>query len=148
LVRPRAASARLRFCLATRSVVLFLNSFVFCHRFNSGTWDSPQTITVTGMPEVFVSMLNLLFRGRSTDLCCGYLAFKREAINRFEIESDGFEIETELNVKALKAGLKVTEMPSFEEKWLTGASNLKAFRDGKRIVRKLFKPRFSKYLNN
>ncbi len=97
--------------------------------------------------RVFVILLNILFRGRSTDLCYGYLAFKREAINRFEIESDGFEIETELNVKALKEGLKVAEVPSFEEKRLTGASNLKAFRDGKRIIRTLFKLRFSKSLN-
>jgi glycosyltransferase involved in cell wall biosynthesis len=97
--------------------------------------------------RVFVTLLNLLFGGRSTDLCYGYLAFKREAINRFKVESDGFEIETELNVKALKAGLKVTEVPSFEEKRMTGTSNLKAFRDGKRIIRTLFRLRFSRNLN-
>jgi glycosyltransferase involved in cell wall biosynthesis len=97
--------------------------------------------------RVFVTLLNLLFGGRSTDLCYGFLAFKRDAINRFKVESDGFEIETELNVKALKAGLKVTEVPSFEEKRMTGTSNLKAFRDGKRIIRTLFRLRFSRNLN-
>jgi hypothetical protein len=45
-------------------------------------------------------------------------------------------------VKALKHGLKVTEVPSFEEKRVSGTSNLKAFKDGKRIMGTMLKLRF------
>jgi glycosyltransferase involved in cell wall biosynthesis len=88
--------------------------------------------------RLFVLLLNLLFGGRTSDLCYGYMAFRRDAINRFDIESDGFEIETELNVKALKARFKIMEVPSFEEKRFSGTGNLRAFRDGKRILATMF----------
>lgn len=98
--------------------------------------------------KVFVWLLNILYRGNSSDLCYGYMAFRREAVNRFEIESDGFEIETELNIKALKSSLKITEVASFETKRFKGTSNLKAFRDGRRIIKTIFKLRFSDTLNH
>jgi glycosyltransferase involved in cell wall biosynthesis len=93
--------------------------------------------------RVFVGLVNLLFRGKYTDLCYGYMAFKRDAVRRLNIVSDGFEIETELNVKILKAGLKVKEVPSYEDRRVSGTSNLNAFRDGSRIIKTIFRLRFS-----
>ncbi len=91
---------------------------------------------------VFVTLVNLLYRGRYTDLCYGYNAFWKDAYDQLSIVSDGFEIETELNVKALKNNLKVTEVPSFEKPRISGAGNLRAFQDGKRIIKAIFKLRF------
>ena len=49
---------------------------------------------------------------------------------------DGFEVETLINVRIAKAGLRVTEVPSFEYSCRTfGASNLNAFSDGLRVLR-------------
>ena len=94
--------------------------------------------------KVFIFLVNRLFGGRYTDLCYGYNAFWRDTFQVMEITSDGFEIETEMNIKALKAGLKVTEVPSYEEPRLNGVSNLKSFRDGMRILRTIFRLYFSK----
>jgi hypothetical protein len=48
---------------------------------------------------------------------------------------DGFEVETLINVRTAKAGLRVTEVPSFESCRHYGASNLNAFSDGMRVLR-------------
>lgn len=106
----------------------------------AGTVDMP-THRVLGN-KAFVLIVNLLFGGRFTDLCYGYNAFKREAVKGFEIASDGFEIETELNIKALKAGLRVKEVPSCEAARLNGKGNLKTFSDGWRILKTILRERF------
>jgi hypothetical protein len=48
---------------------------------------------------------------------------------------DGFEVETLINVRIAKAGLRVAEVPSFESNRHFGASNLNAFSDGIRVLR-------------
>ncbi len=51
------------------------------------------------------------------------------------IGGDGFEVETLITVRLAKAGLPVTEVPSFEAVRHYGASNLNAFSDGLRVLR-------------
>jgi glycosyltransferase involved in cell wall biosynthesis len=48
---------------------------------------------------------------------------------------DGFEVETLINVRIAKAGLRVVEVPSFERCRNFGTSNLNAFSDGMRVFR-------------
>jgi glycosyltransferase involved in cell wall biosynthesis len=48
---------------------------------------------------------------------------------------DGFEVETLINVRIAKAGLRVVEVPSFEHSRNFGSSNLNAFSDGIRVIR-------------
>jgi glycosyltransferase involved in cell wall biosynthesis len=48
---------------------------------------------------------------------------------------DGFEVETLINVRISKAGLRVAEVPSFEHSRNFGSSNLNAFSDGIRVIR-------------
>ena len=108
----------------------------------AGTADMP-THRVFGN-KVFTLIVNLLFGGRFTDLCYGYNAFRREAVQKFEIASDGFEIETELNIKALKAGLRVKEVPSCEAARLNGKGHLRSMPDGWRILKTILKERFSR----
>ena len=40
-----------------------------------------------------------------------------------------------MNVRALKAGLKVVEVPSFEAERIHGESNLRTFPDGWRVLK-------------
>ncbi|MAU12575.1 MAG: glycosyl transferase [Anaerolineaceae bacterium] len=77
----------------------------------------------------------LLFGGRYSDLCYGYAAFWKHTLPALNLQSDGFEIETEMNVRALRTKLKISEVPSFESERINGTSNLNAIRDGLRIVR-------------
>ena len=94
--------------------------------------------------KFFVWLVNVMFSSRYTDLCYGYNAFRRDAIKNVRIVSDGFEIETELNIKAMKVGLRVTEVASCEAARMYGEGNLKSFPDGLRIIKTIFRERFSR----
>jgi glycosyltransferase involved in cell wall biosynthesis len=94
--------------------------------------------------SVFVFLVNFLFDAAYTDLCYGYAAFTKEALLKLGpvLESTGFEIETELFIKARKLGLKVVETPSVEFLRRHGNSNLKATRDGVKILATIVREAF------
>jgi glycosyltransferase involved in cell wall biosynthesis len=87
----------------------------------------------------FVAIVRLIFGGTYTDLCYGYNAFWKRAVNPLNLDCTGFEIETMMNVRALQAGLKIMEVPSFEFKRVYGEGRLKAIPDGWRVLKTIFK---------
>ena len=117
--------------------------FVKGSRFLSGggTADMPYYRKLGNF--VFVALVRLLFGGRYTDLCYGYNAFWRRVVPVLALDGDGFEIETMMNVRALRAGLRVGEVPSFESRRIHGESNLRTIPDGWRVLKTIFKERFS-----
>ena len=90
-------------------------------------------------------MVNRLYGERFTDLCYGYFAFRRWCLPLMKLGTDGFEIETEIVVCSVKAGLRVAEVPSYELPRRHGASNLHALRDGVRVLSTLLHRRVSRY---
>ena len=86
-------------------------------------------------------LVRALFGGKYTDLCYGYSAFWRRILPMLEGPADGFEIETFVNIRALKHGLKVVEVPSFESDRLHGQSNLRTFADGWRVLKTIVRER-------
>ncbi|HJR93086.1 MAG TPA: glycosyltransferase family 2 protein [Acidimicrobiia bacterium] len=91
-----------------------------------------------------VRLTRLLFGQRYSDLCYGYMAFWRRALDIINPDSEGFEIEALMNARALRARLKIAEVPSFEARRIHGVSNLKTFRDGWRILSTLLSERFTR----
>jgi glycosyltransferase involved in cell wall biosynthesis len=91
----------------------------------------------------FVVAVRTLFGGRYSDLCYGYNAFWTSAIKHLRLDGQGFEIETMMNVRALRAGLRVVEVPSFEDKRLYGSSRLRTFPDGWRVLKTIWRERRS-----
>jgi len=88
--------------------------------------------------------VNLLFGTRYTDLCYGFSAFWRRCLPQLQVTCDGFEVETVINVRAAKAGLKIVEVPSYERDRIHGLSNLNAWRDGRRALRAILRERVSR----
>jgi hypothetical protein len=86
-------------------------------------------------------LVNGLFQTDFTDLCYGFFAFRRDRLTDLALRSDGFEIETELVVRAIKADLRIGEVPSFESPRAYGESNLNTWRDGTRVLRTLLQHR-------
>lgn len=80
---------------------------------------------------------------RFTDLCYGFCAFRRSRLEALRLNADGFEIETELVLSAVRAGLRIAEVPSWESPRTYGESNLRTFRDGARVLRVLLRERFA-----
>ncbi len=89
-------------------------------------------------------LANGLYRTRFTDLCYGFVAFRREVLATLTLEADGFEIETEIVVRAVKSGLRVAEVPSFEAPRAYGESNLNTWSDGSRVLRTMLYHRFAR----
>jgi glycosyltransferase involved in cell wall biosynthesis len=90
-----------------------------------------------------VKLANTLFLIRFTDLCYGYCSFRRDCLPALALSAHGFEIETELAVHAVKANLRIAEVPSRELPRRSGTSNLRTFRDGQRVLRTLVRERVS-----
>jgi len=97
--------------------------------------------------RVFLLLVNYFWSADYTDLCYGFAAFRKDAIEKLcpHLKSTGFEIETEVFIKARKLGLKVVEVPSIEFRRRHGESNLSAFRDGFRILTTIFKELIDSY---
>ena len=79
---------------------------------------------------VLVTTANILHGTRYTDICSGYNAFWKTAIEKIRLSSDGFEMEQEMNVKIKKAGLKVIEVPCQDKGRLSGTSKTQDLKQG------------------
>jgi len=88
---------------------------------------------------VFTTLTNVFHGCKYTDLCYGYNAFWKRVFDKVMFEGNGFEVETEINIKIKKAGLKIAEVPSYEAPRLNGDGKLHSFKDGWRILKTIFK---------
>ncbi len=86
-------------------------------------------------------LVNLLYRTNYTDLCYGYNAFWSHCLPVMDVDCDGFEVETLINIRVAQAGLDVVEVPSYEYDRVHGESNLRTFRDGWRVLATIFRER-------
>jgi len=92
--------------------------------------------------EALMTAVNVLYRTEFSDLCYGYIGFRRDKLGVLRLQSDGFEIETEMITRAVTAGLSIGEVASFESERRYGTSNLNAWRDGRRALKTLLHGRF------
>jgi hypothetical protein len=93
---------------------------------------------ITGLRSFGNSVLsgtaNLLHGTHFTDLCYGYNAFWARCLPFISLDVPGFEVETLINLRIAGAGMKITEVPSYELDRIHGESNLNTFRDGFRVL--------------
>ena len=108
-------------------------------RFVDGGGSSDITITRRLGNWFFSSLVNVLYRTRYSDLCYGYNAFWRRCLPAINVDCEGFEVETLINIRVARAGLRIVEVPSFEQDRIHGESNLRTFRDGFRVLRTIFR---------
>jgi glycosyltransferase involved in cell wall biosynthesis len=87
-------------------------------------------------------VVNVLYGTKYTDLCYGYNAFWSNVLPAINVDCDGFEVETLINVRVAKAGLVVAEVPSVEQDRIHGVSKLHPIRDGLRVLRTILRERF------
>jgi glycosyltransferase involved in cell wall biosynthesis len=109
--------------------------FVKGTRFAQGGGSADMTLLRRAGNRALVCLVRLLFGGRYSDLCYGYCAFWKRVLSELDLDAEGFEIETQMNVQALESGLRVAEVPSFERRRLHGKSNLRTFPDGWRVLK-------------
>ncbi|MCT9930891.1 glycosyltransferase family 2 protein [Planotetraspora sp. A-T 1434] len=88
---------------------------------------------------VLRTLVNWIYGTRYTDLCYGYNAFWARHLPVLDLDCEGFEVETLMNIRAAQAGLRIHEVPSHERCRIHGESNLRAVRDGLRVLRTIVK---------
>lgn len=79
-------------------------------------------------------LIQLLFGARYSDATYGYVGIRADRLDSLAIDSDGFEVETLIGIRACRARLKTSEVPCFESHRIHGVSNLSVFHDGLRIL--------------
>jgi glycosyltransferase involved in cell wall biosynthesis len=85
---------------------------------------------------ILTGVLNFLFFTRYTDLCYGFMAFRKATLDLLSphLGSEEFEIETEICIKSSTLGFNVVEVPSVERERVHGISNLHTIKDGFKIM--------------
>lgn len=124
-----------------REIIRFVSALVSGADFAKGSRCLPgggsDDLTVSRRlgNSVLRMIVNLVYGTRYTDLCYGYNAFWARHLPTLDLDCDGFEVETLMNIRAAKAGLRVHEVPSHERCRIHGTSNLRTVRDGLRVLR-------------
>lgn len=107
---------------------------------------------------VLTALANRLYRRHWTDLCYGYAALWTDLLPTLDLKrtslntpgkvasrmvrrlrrgvgyGHGFEIEAILLARCARLGLRIAEVPSYEHRRRSGASQLVTFRDGARVL--------------
>ncbi len=79
----------------------------------------------------------LLYRKRVCDLLTGLRVFKVKTFKFLNLKSKGFDIETEMTLKAIKKGIKIIEIPCKYKERL-GETKLNPLKDGFLILIRIF----------
>jgi glycosyltransferase involved in cell wall biosynthesis len=89
---------------------------------------------------VLTGLVGVLFKSQFSDMLSGYKLFSRRFVKSFPVQSQGFEIETELTVHALQMGMAVAEIDTLYSDRVAGTvSKLNTWRDGLLILRTIIK---------
>src|SRR6516162_7875819 len=89
---------------------------------------------------MLTSFLSSVFGHSFKDILSGYRVFSRRFVKSFPVLSDGFEIETELNVHALELAMPVAEVETpYYARPEGSVSKLNTYRDGLRILGTILK---------
>jgi glycosyltransferase involved in cell wall biosynthesis len=80
-------------------------------------------------------LVNMRFGTRYSDLSYGYNAFWRHCLAHMQVTREGLKIETLINLRVARAGLRVAEVASIEHERLFGETKLHAARNGLRVLR-------------
>ncbi len=84
-------------------------------------------------------IISQIFHTNLTDILSGYRAFNGRIGQCIPVVSSGFEVETEITIQMLYYKLKILEFPiSYRERPVGSESKLSTFRDGFRVLWKIF----------
>lgn len=95
-------------------------------------------------------LVNLLYHGqavdletgriqRVTDIMTGYRVFSRRFVKEVKFTSAGFEIETEMTIRALQGGYRIGTIPVvYRDRPEGSCSKLSTFSDGRKVLHTIF----------
>jgi glycosyltransferase involved in cell wall biosynthesis len=93
---------------------------------------------------IFNTAIATLTGKRVTDSQTGFRALKKEVLEKLNLASSGYEIETEITVKSLKNGFTFEEKPISCKQRQFNASKLRVLSDGAQILKTILKANLAK----
>ena len=82
--------------------------------------------------RVFTLLANIAWNrdGYITDTINGFRAVTKEAFNKLKVDADGYVIEYQMSIRAMKLGLKVKEIPTIEHERIHGKTKARSLPTG------------------
>jgi glycosyltransferase involved in cell wall biosynthesis len=87
----------------------------------------------------FNIMINILNSSHISDSQSGFRAIDGRWARSFRLQAQGFEVETEMTIQAMKMGMRVKEVPISYRKRMGSPSKLSGFGAGYRIVKTILR---------
>lgn len=108
------------------------------NRLNTCTGKSFKTFHTFGN-KLVRALINILFETRLNDIMSGFRVMSGFFAKNINIMSSGFEVETEMTIKALKYNYLIKEVDiNYKERPEGSCSKLDTFRDGYRVLKTIF----------
>lgn len=84
-------------------------------------------------------LVHMLFGGTNSDVMSGYRALSKELVKKTEIISRGFEVDTEITIRALCIKSNIVDVPIKYKSRQGTYSKLHTFSDGIKIIKMIFR---------
>jgi dolichol-phosphate mannosyltransferase len=114
------------------------NCIVMASRFPPLGWSDEHSFFHYHGNRIAVATVNLLFRSNVTDVTNGFGIMSKEVWDHLSLKSDHWSFDAEIVCRALKKGIQIIEVPSFEPKRSGGKAKLNLFdaawRIGGRVI--------------
>ena len=109
-------------------------------RHSSGAYKNKNTRALHNFGNHLVTKsINVLFNANLHDIMSGYRVFNRKFVKNMAINSNGFEIETEMTLHCLDKKFTLSEIPiDYQERPEGSYSKLNTFSDGAKILKTIF----------
>jgi glycosyltransferase involved in cell wall biosynthesis len=92
--------------------------------------------------DALVTLTNVLFKTRYSDITYGYNAFWRIDAHLLAFEINGWACEIVNNIRAARNGLRIVEVASFEHERIAGQAKLQTWSAGWVILKAILRERF------
>lgn len=89
--------------------------------------------------RLFTWLINVIFGGSYTDSLVIFRAYRKEILERLNIDSLDMTYDAQISIRAAKHKLKVFEIPGSEPKRIGGTRKMKPFKTGLGILREILR---------
>ena len=110
------------------------NDAVFCSRSKDGAKSPDDTFVRAVGNKIFTYLVVFLFGCKITDALFFYPMFRKNILEKIELESDDFTLCLEFPVLVHKNNFKYIELKSIERERYAGVTKVNAFFDGIKIL--------------
>ena len=94
--------------------------------------------------NIVKKLINLIFNSNINDVMSGYRVFNKSFVKSIQIQSNGFEIETEMTIFALENQLRIEEIPiEYRDRPKGSHSKLHTIKDGIKIIKKILSYKYN-----